>query len=75
MKKKQRKVKAAPKPAPKAAARKRTPDARSHTVAMQFPVVVHIAKAGDRIPKTVGSQAELDRLIAEHGAAGVEVSQ
>lgn len=40
---------------------------------LAYPCTVLVAKGGDKIPKTVGSRAELDRLIGEHGAGSVEV--
>lgn len=76
MKKKQRKVK---KPAPKAAPRKRAPKAApkaaaaSAAKAITFPVLVHVHKAGDKIPVNVADQAHLDRLRAEHGDSSVQV--
>ena len=40
---------------------------------LEYPCQVLVAKGGDKIPKTVGSRGELDRLIGEHGAGSVEV--
>lgn len=40
---------------------------------LEYPCTVLVAKGGDKIPKTVGSRSELDRLIGEHGAGSVEV--
>lgn len=78
MKKKQRKVKSATKAAP----RKRAPQARPQAAqkgapakSREFPMVVHVAKAGDSIPVTVSDQAHLDRLTNEHGAASVKVPE
>lgn len=41
--------------------------------ALEFPVLAHILKAGDRIPVTLTDQSHLDRLLGEHGAGSVEV--
>ena len=40
---------------------------------LQYPCTVLVSKGGDKIPKTVGSRSELDRLTGEHGAGSVEV--
>jgi len=41
--------------------------------AIVFPVVALVSKSADKIPVTVVDQAHMDRLMAEHGAASVEV--
>lgn len=83
MKAKQRKGKTAKvkqsvkrKAAPKPQARVSAPAAALEAFKVKtitFPVVAHIAKAGDKIPVTVVDQAHMDRLVNEHGASSVEV--
>jgi len=58
--------------APRARAPKAAP-AQPAAKSVEFPVLAHVGKSGDKIPVQVTDQAHLDRLIGEHGAGGVEV--
>lgn len=55
------------------AATEEAQSAEPQAVVQNFPATVLVSKGADSIPVTVSNQAQLDRLIGEHGAQSIKV--